>query len=837
MANGETTVDTTTVDNVAQTEQEALGDVLKGQTEGGAARAGGALGPGADVPTVLKEQPAVRQLVEEAIGTATGQQVPGPEVPLQEPSAVTTAAPAAAQMDERVAQVDEAEQFFAAVPPAEMPPEFQQPSGLKLEASGLTSEQEALFNEAQAIAGESVDSTVSSIEAQAEGDIRKLQAQQRVARGSARVQLARMGALNTTTAGVQYMQDLTNTHNSQISDTRAKGERLIAEARIAARSADLDLMQSKLQQIDANRKEIQDEQSRYLDNVRKMQEISQFNRNTATETINAMVTSGIGADQIPDGYLEQLDKQSGFPPGVTESMFNVAQREQEELGAQAEIEQLDSLMDLLSKVPQGMPIQIGNSTYLGQKNTSEVIGTEIDKATGDVVSIIQNSLTGEVSTQTSRGILTPNVSYSKQEIDGKWWYVPDDPSQGGAVPIVGESSGAGANQGGMDSAAIRQQFPAGESFSFDKNGKPRSWCLEFIRELSEDGSLPPPGTMDTIQSKRDFADESIGFGEGQVPPQAGDIILTNEDSKWGHIAIISEIRTNPDTGQKVAILTESNYTPNTVTYHREMVLDGTNMETEQGRGGKIMGFHRADLKPQYAANPSDVTPGQLGPGVGPTGLSPQELIEIETDLAKDFNARPILKDFNDRAASFGTIISSVNIPENQEALQAIQRGETVSSIEGTAAGDIAMVFAFMKVLDPGSTVREGEFDKAASAAGVPGRFRTAIQRLGKGDSLNPEQRADFLNTVVRQFEQSKISAQPTLDEFTSRAERSGVNPATFIPETTLQFSGIKEAPTAEAPAVTTQTIKSQFPQFSSFIDRFEAQGLSPNEIQSILNNL
>ena len=41
----------------------------------------------------------------------------------------------------------------------------------------------------------------------------------------------------------------------------------------------------------------------------------------------------------------------------------------------------------------------------------------------------------------------------------------------------------------------------------------------------------------------------------------------------------------------------------------------------------------------------------------------------------------------------------------------------------SAASDLALIFSFMKVLDPGSVVREQEFANAQNAAGVPDQVR------------------------------------------------------------------------------------------------------------------
>jgi hypothetical protein len=72
----------------------------------------------------------------------------------------------------------------------------------------------------------------------------------------------------------------------------------------------------------------------------------------------------------------------------------------------------------------------------------------------------------------------------------------------------------------------------------------------------------------------------------------------------------------------------------------------------------------------------------------------------------------------------------------------------------TAAGDMSLVFSFMKMLDPGSTVREGEYATAAKAAGLPDRFVTAAKKVDSGESLSPAQRVARLKSQLES--QSKI---------------------------------------------------------------------------------
>ena len=62
----------------------------------------------------------------------------------------------------------------------------------------------------------------------------------------------------------------------------------------------------------------------------------------------------------------------------------------------------------------------------------------------------------------------------------------------------------------------------------------------------------------------------------------------------------------------------------------------------------------------------------------------------------------------------------------------------------------------MKVLDPGSTVREGEFATAQNSASVPDRLRAKYNQVMRGEKLAPAQRADFVDRAGSLFKQQEI---------------------------------------------------------------------------------
>jgi len=75
----------------------------------------------------------------------------------------------------------------------------------------------------------------------------------------------------------------------------------------------------------------------------------------------------------------------------------------------------------------------------------------------------------------------------------------------------------------------------------------------------------------------------------------------------------------------------------------------------------------------------------------------------------------------------------------------------IEQTENTAAGDMALIFNYMKMLDPGSTVREGEFATAEQAAGVPTRILNLYNRLLTGKRLSDSQIKDFTSQAKKLY--------------------------------------------------------------------------------------
>lgn len=134
-----------------------------------------------------------------------------------------------------------------------------------------------------------------------------------------------------------------------------------------------------------------------------------------------------------------------------------------------------------------------------------------------------------------------------------------------------------------------------------------------------------------------------------------------------------------------------------------------------------------------------------------------------------------------------------------------------STVDPSAAGDLAMIFNFMKMLDPGSVVREGEFATAQSAAGVPTQIRNIYNRVLSGERLAPEQRQDFLTQARRIFDSTLQSQVQLEQEFGRIAKQSGIDPRKVV----VDFVGRQRNQPKAAPKQST----SAMPKNSKLIGR------------------
>lgn len=155
---------------------------------------------------------------------------------------------------------------------------------------------------------------------------------------------------------------------------------------------------------------------------------------------------------------------------------------------------------------------------------------------------------------------------------------------------------------------------------------------------------------------------------------------------------------------------------------------------------------------------------------------------------KTFTRANTLRDeFTAATKDFGTIQAQYN---NIKA----------TSSAPSAAGDIALITSYMRMLDPMSTVREGEFANAENAGGVPDRVRAKYNALINGERLSDVQRKDFVAQSKNVFSSRETQYKTNRTKYTNLAKRASVDPLDVVGEEEV-VEAAPTAPSGAGPAV------------------------------------
>jgi len=127
--------------------------------------------------------------------------------------------------------------------------------------------------------------------------------------------------------------------------------------------------------------------------------------------------------------------------------------------------------------------------------------------------------------------------------------------------------------------------------------------------------------------------------------------------------------------------------------------------------------------------------------------------------------------------------------------------------EPSAASDISVIFGYMRMQDPESTVREGEQATASNAGGIPDRVRALYNRALNGERLSPAMRADFAHQATRLYSQAEKDHAKIEGFYSDTAKRYGMDPKQVLPDYRSTFGENKGG--GADPNI--ETLQKQFP--------------------------
>jgi hypothetical protein len=162
----------------------------------------------------------------------------------------------------------------------------------------------------------------------------------------------------------------------------------------------------------------------------------------------------------------------------------------------------------------------------------------------------------------------------------------------------------------------------------------------------------------------------------------------------------------------------------------------------------------------------------------------QKGFENEMKLSSGFKNEPVYKAFQEVKSAYGQITKAIDLR--------------------SPAGDLAAATKIMKLLDPGSVVRESELGMAMQATGLMDRITGYADNVIKGTKLTEQQRVDFRRLADALYGDAASSYNNKRSEYQELGQGYGLNTRTL--GAPISFSAPSPA-TATTPAAPNQPVK------------------------------
>ena len=348
--------------------------------------------------------------------------------------------------------------------------------------------------------------------------------------------------------------------------------------------------------------------------------------------------------------------------------------------------------------------------------------------------------------------------------------------------------------------AIRQGKPAQVTTDFRWNNQVTPGIPQAPYEVSAREIAPAvPGRQPTIEDMQAASIDAMF--------RAGDIQGAFEAMKAGRSGQASqaklfsaETKTGTDGMEHALNLMTGRYEPTgfksaPAQPKRNIVLK------ETGRG--IEAIDVASIKPGTVL-PAPVTEKK-------PDISPYQRIQVESGLRDDYRADS--KNYAEIKRQSAIIKSALADP--------------------SAAGTLSAATAYMKMLDPGSVVRESELGMAMQAQGMIDRLQSYWTTIEMGKVLTPTQKADFAR-LSDQYLKAAEDAQRNLNaRYSELATGAGIDPKRVVMYDVKPSA--QEKPKSRDIGIAAQWLKSRNiktqQQLSAEIGKLKKSGWTDDEIR------
>jgi len=106
----------------------------------------------------------------------------------------------------------------------------------------------------------------------------------------------------------------------------------------------------------------------------------------------------------------------------------------------------------------------------------------------------------------------------------------------------------------------------------------------------------------------------------------------------------------------------------------------------------------------------------------------------------------------------------------------------IKSTSDTGPGDMSLLYSYVKLLDPGSVVRESEFATAAQSGSFGQRVQGAVQQIMSGQRLSPTLRKGFREEADKIYEAQKENAARVGGKYRDLAKSYSLDPTRVVVE-------------------------------------------------------
>jgi hypothetical protein len=169
---------------------------------------------------------------------------------------------------------------------------------------------------------------------------------------------------------------------------------------------------------------------------------------------------------------------------------------------------------------------------------------------------------------------------------------------------------------------------------------------------------------------------------------------------------------------------------------------GTDVVAELPAGGFEQIQNAIIQQKRAGATVVDMTGGQKG-------------FDNETKLRTEFQGSPEYKAFGEMKSAYGQVLEGLK--------------------KANAIGDLAAATKIMKLLDPGSVVRESELALAMQAGGLLDRVSNYATNIMQGTKLSPDQRREFSSLANSLFSVSLDAFNEKRGQYSNLAKEYGLD--------------------------------------------------------------